>query len=230
MKTIALASILPLQALAHFSLEYPPWRADSLSGTNETISQWAYPCANIQPMQNASQSRTPWPLTGGSLKLDLHHPWSYLFVNLGFGAEVTNFNVSLNPDGGALLNETGNGTFCWNKLPVPGMDVLGLEITDGLEASIQVVTVGDSGSALYNCADIVFSSNATLLDSDRCANSTNVSAESIAGTGNATGTGDQSKHNTTSSGSASSSPSSSTASSMTIPGLLVMLAVGVITL
>lgn len=92
-------------------------------------------------------------MTGGSIQLELHHPWTYLFVNLGFGAEVTNFNVSLNPDGGKLLNETGNGTFCWNELRVPPVEILGLEVTDGMEASIQVVTVGDSGSALYNVSE-----------------------------------------------------------------------------
>lgn len=101
-------------------------------------------------MQNTSQERTPWPMTGGSVSLELHHAWTYLFINLGFGAEVTNFNVSLNPSGGKLINETGNGTFCWNELKVPSMDVLGLEVMDGMEASIQIVTVGDSGSALYN--------------------------------------------------------------------------------
>ena len=150
MKTVAIVGIaLPLVS-CHFGLTYPLWRADSLALTNESISQWSYPCANVDPMQNASQARTPWPITGGSIQLELHHSWTYLFVNLGFGPEVTNFNVSLNPDGGKLLNETGNGTFCWNQLPVPSSELLGLEVTDGLEASIQVVTVGDSGSALYN--------------------------------------------------------------------------------
>ena len=148
--------IVPIIAFAlplvecHFGLTYPQWRADSLAETNESISQWSYPCANVQPMQNTSQERTPWPMTGGSVSLELHHAWTYLFINLGFGAEVTNFNVSLNPSGGKLINETGNGTFCWNELKVPSMDVLGLEVMDGMEASIQIVTVGDSGSALYN--------------------------------------------------------------------------------
>jgi len=150
MKTAAIiATTLPLVS-CHFALTYPAWRADSLAETNESISQWSFPCANVQPMQNTSQERTPWPMTGGSVVLELHHPWTYLFVNLGFGVEVTNFNVSLNPDGGKLVNETGNGTFCWNGLMVPPVDILGLEITDGMEASIQIVTVGDSGSALYN--------------------------------------------------------------------------------
>src|SRR5690242_8200138 len=121
--TVLLTLAFPLQVLAHFGLTYPVWRADSLSETNNSISQWIYPCANVQPMQNASQPRTPWPINGGSVSLELHHRWTYLFINLGFGNEVTNFNVSLNPDGGKLLNETGNGTFCFDKLQVPSAEV-----------------------------------------------------------------------------------------------------------
>lgn len=37
-----------------------------------------------------------------------------------------------------------------DKLPVP------IDVRDGALASLQVVTVGESGSALYNCADIRF--------------------------------------------------------------------------
>lgn len=144
------ALIFPLQTLAHFKLEYPTWRGNSLSETNTSISQWTFPCANL----GSSSQRTPWPLTGGSILLDLHHPWTYLFVNLGFGSEVTNFNVSLNPDGGRLVNETGNGTFCWETVPLPGAQALGVTVVEGTEASIQVVTVGDSGSALYNVSSV----------------------------------------------------------------------------
>lgn len=135
---------------AYLGLTYPTWRADSLAETNESIFQWTYPYVDVQTTQNTTQERKPWPSEDGSLLLELNHHWTYLFVNLGFGSEVTNLNISLNPDGGKLLNETGNGTFCWNQLPVPSTEALGLDIIAGMECSIQVVTVGDSGSALYN--------------------------------------------------------------------------------
>ena len=82
-------------------------------------------------------------MTGGALELELHHPWTYLFVNLGLGGNVSsNFNISLTPQ---LLNVTGKGTFCLPALPVPeGV------ARDGQPATLQVVTSGDSGSALYN--------------------------------------------------------------------------------
>lgn len=75
--------------------------------------------------------------------LDLHHPWTYLFVNLGLGTNVTNFNMTLTP---MFLNETGNGTLCLPKLTIPSS----LNLTDGTRASLQVVALGNSGSALYN--------------------------------------------------------------------------------
>jgi hypothetical protein len=73
--------------------------------------------------------------------LDLHHPWSYVYINLGLGENVTNFNISLTPD---LLNVTGKGSFCLPLLPIP------TAISEGQSGTIQVVTNGQSGSALYN--------------------------------------------------------------------------------
>jgi hypothetical protein len=97
--------------------------------------------ANVN--QTASTNRTIWPLTGGSLNLDLHHPWTYLFVNLGLGTDYPAFNISLIPQ---PLNETGNGTLCLPHILLPA----GTGVVDGQNASIQVVTFGQTGSALYN--------------------------------------------------------------------------------
>lgn len=160
---LAAAAVAPL-ASAHFGLEYPAWRADTLqSDTN--YSQWQYPCTPFLPfplphfqfpppdetnfllpgagVPTDAGNRTDWPLTGGSLKLDLHHPWEYVFVNLGLGSNVTNFNYTLT--GPTFWNVTGAGVLCVD-LPLPE----GLKPTDGQQASIQVVNVGASGSALYN--------------------------------------------------------------------------------
>lgn len=129
-------------------------------------------------------NKTEWPLEGGSVVLDLHHPWTYLYINLGLGENATNFNISLTPE---LLNVTGSGNFCIPALPVPAT------VTDGQAASLQVVTNGESGSALYNvsrapccqgwghinvqqCADIVFKSSAKALSGGICTNSTGVTA------------------------------------------------------
>ena len=100
--------------------------------------------ANVN--QTEATNRTLWPLTGGSLSLDLHHPWTYLFVNLGLGTVYPTFNITLTNQ---LLNETGNGTLCMPQVVLPSS----FTPFDGQNASIQVVTVGASGSALYNVSD-----------------------------------------------------------------------------
>ncbi|KAK3309436.1 uncharacterized protein B0T15DRAFT_3318 [Chaetomium strumarium] len=156
---------------AHFSIEYPTWRADTLK--NASYDQWLNPCGGVPGNLTTPSQRTPWPLTGGSLKLGLHHPWTYVFVNLGLGPDVSNFNYTLtNP----FWNSTGNGTLCVSRLALP----TDLPISDGSLASLQVVTVGDDGNALYNCADIVFRANATTLSSNDCVTSEGVSFAPVA--------------------------------------------------
>jgi len=137
--TILSLAALPLAA-AHYGLTYPPWRFDALSeaATARGYSEWLYPCAGVP----ATSNRTAWPVAGGSLKLELHHDWTYLFVNLGLGANATNFNITLTPE---FFNVTGSGAFCLPKLNVPEGTA-----KDGDVASLQVVTLGDSGSALYS--------------------------------------------------------------------------------
>ncbi|KAJ4263648.1 hypothetical protein NW762_006472 [Fusarium torreyae] len=147
-----LLSLATVQAVsAHFGLVFPAWRADTLSEENEDrYSQWTYPCAGVDYNK---KNLTDWPLKGGALTLDLHHEWTYIFVNLGLGENTTNFNVSLTPQ---FLNATNPGTLFIEELALPS-DV---QPSDGDLASIQVVTIGDTGNALYNCADIRFKEKA----------------------------------------------------------------------
>ena len=133
------------------------------------------------PTDLAHGNRTDWPATGGSLALDLHHPWSYIFINIGLGDNVTNFNYSLTP---SFLNETGKGILCLDHLPLP----VDLVPSDGQHATIQVVASGASGSALYNCADIVFHTAATIANygNGSCTTSEGVSYQVVAEQTNAT--------------------------------------------
>ncbi|KAL2270767.1 hypothetical protein VTJ83DRAFT_138 [Remersonia thermophila] len=148
-------------ANAHFGLDYPPMRANTLGrNVDPAYSQWTQPCAGV-PGNLTDSPRTEWPLTGGSIKLDLRHHWTYIFINLGLGSDVSNFNYTLtNP----FWNSTGNGTLCIEKLALPA----DLPVEDGSPASLQVVTLGDNGNALYNCANIVFKADAKPLEGDAC--------------------------------------------------------------
>lgn len=148
----SLISLAALQSVsAHFGLVFPEWRGDTLSEENEKLGydQWVYPCANVKYGEG---NITEWPLEGGALALDLHHDWTYVFVNLGLGKNTSNFNISLTPE---FWNATNPGVLRVEQLELP------FEPKEGDLASLQVVTVGDTGSALYNCADIRFSSNAS---------------------------------------------------------------------
>ncbi|KAM0253502.1 hypothetical protein ACHAP5_000531 [Fusarium lateritium] len=147
-----LLGLATVQAVsAHFGLVFPTWRADTLSEENEEkYSQWTYPCAGVDYNK---KNLTDWPLEGGALTLDLHHDWTYVFVNLGLGENTTNFNISLTPQ---FLNATNPGTLFIEELALPSS----VKPSDGDIGSIQVVTIGDSGNALYNCADIRFKENA----------------------------------------------------------------------
>lgn len=76
-------------------------------------------------------------------------------MNLGLGTNVTNFNISLVD----TLNQTGKGVFCLKEagranleagLKAAGYSGFQDERLNGLEASVQVIQLGHSGSALYN--------------------------------------------------------------------------------
>jgi hypothetical protein len=174
--------------------------------------------ANVD-QSDSSINRTSWPLDGGSLLFAGSHPWAYTYVNLGLGNEVTGFNISL-VEG---FNQTGNGTFCWSKAGQATLKALNL--TEGQNASIQVIQISHSGAALYNvghpsllslrlianealqCADITFSTTATLLDAGVCKNATGVGGVELenAGastSGNGTGTGSGTAASATASGEA----------------------------
>lgn len=148
----------PLVA-AHFGVDFPWWRADTLA-ENTPYDQWQYPCAGVPATMG---NRTAIPLTGGlSLKLDLHHAWTYAFVNIGLGDNVTsNFNITMTPN---LHNITGKGSFCIQNLPYPA----NFKPTEGQTGSVQVITADYKGAALYNCADVVFRANATAFGGAKC--------------------------------------------------------------
>lgn len=206
-------------ATAHFGIEYPEWRADTLMVEDGPYSQYDYPCANVP---DGTGNRTQWPLSGGAVSLELHHAWTYVFVNLGLGDNVTNFNISLTPE---FLNVTGNGTFCLPLLELPE----GLVANNGTNASIQVVTVGQSGTALYNCADIILVDGAPGPADGVCVNTTQsalvISANSSA---NANEPVPESGSNTTSgtSGAVAQAASANTAALAGLVGMLILFATG----
>ncbi|KAF1850051.1 uncharacterized protein K460DRAFT_400137 [Cucurbitaria berberidis CBS 394.84] len=165
---------------AHFRLLQPTWRGSSFV---EPASQWIYPCANVNETTD-NANRTLWPPSGGSLVINGSHPHALTAVNLALGSNATNFNISLVE----IFNQTGVGLFCLKEAGKANLDAgfkaagysgLNDSRIEGLQATVQVIQLGHSGSALYNCADIRFNSTAQLLADDKCQNSTGVSGVAI---------------------------------------------------
>jgi hypothetical protein len=99
-------------------------------------------------------------------------------VLIGFGDNPgTAFNTVLRQ----TFTETGLGDFCMTGFSLPE----GLNVTEGTNATIQVVTNGDPDGGLYNCADITFTSQAVTAGT--CKNGTGVTASSTSLSGSPNG-------------------------------------------
>jgi len=173
---VSIALLLQL-ATAHFAVQYPYWRGNSFA------TQYMRPCGGVN--QSVSHgNRTLWPLDGGAVSFTPGHPWAITYVNLGLGGSNTTAFTTVLVHG---FNQTGNGTFCFPKLTIPSS----LGVKEGDTASIQVIQISETGSSLYNCADITFSANAS--GPSACINSTGVGGKAFEAaacpTANASATG-----------------------------------------
>ncbi|EAW08822.1 putative GPI anchored protein [Aspergillus clavatus NRRL 1] len=163
---VYLLSLAPLAA-AHFKLEYPASR-----GRNEdTMAN--YPCGGMAQSSN----RTQIPLSGSfPVAVTLGHAQTALEVLLALGSNPgDNFNITLHQ----TFRVEGLGAFCLPDI-VFDESVLGVNITDGMNATLQVQSNGDPTGGLYACADIQFSSSAKV-DEASCKNNTGINAVAFAG-------------------------------------------------
>lgn len=126
---------LPLLASAHFKLIYPPARGfdEEILGTG--------PCGG-QP-QSDNPNRTVVSLTSIPVALVMGHDQTVIQMLLGLGnSPDDSFNITLDH----TFAEQGEGDFCLPSVSIPA----GAGITDGMNATLQVVTDGDTGGGLYN--------------------------------------------------------------------------------
>jgi len=168
----SITSLLAIASLtsAHFTLEFPKARGSG----EDTLDQ--FPCGGFN---TPSTERTPWPITGGQIALKMGHSQSNVEVLIAMGNNPGNaFNTILRP----TFLQTGLGDFCMQGLTLPST----FNVTDGVNATIQVITNGDPAGGLYNCADITFSSTAAAAGS--CTNATGVTVGTATVSGNPNGT------------------------------------------
>ena len=138
--TLLLILALALPTLAHFKLEWPPAR-----GFDEnTIT--TFPCGG---QNTPSSNRTLVSPTGFPIHLLYSHDEAAVEVLIGLGNDpAPNFNVILVP----TFREEGLGDFCIDNVTVAGVGRLNESSLNGQNATLQVITNGDSQPAggLYN--------------------------------------------------------------------------------
>lgn len=197
---------------AHFTLDFPQVR-----GFDED-NLGTFPCGG---QNSVSNTRTPWPLDGGSIQLTMEHDHAAVQVLVALGNDPSsNFNAVLVP----TTQEEGIGQFCLSGVKVPQS----LGVKDGDNATIQVVTNGDPSGGLYNvshlscqtseastneivqCADITFSSTNSSASTSKCTNGRGIRTTQYSGKANANGT-DATTPTTTASGTGAASPTASSA-------------------
>lgn len=105
MEWLLLALLAVVPALSHYTLDYPP-----TTGFDEDLEP-SPPCGGFNP----DVSLTPWPLSGGEIAIDSHHPE----MTLIYRAQLIGSDTWINLTDGFLLM-TGLGELCINALPVPG--------------------------------------------------------------------------------------------------------------
>lgn len=128
-------TLLPLLCSAHFHLIFPPSRG----GDDE--QQATFPCGGYPQ----TQKRTSVSLDSIPIALELGHTENLVMVALAIGNNVGgSFNNILQP----TIQEYGPGDFCWAGIPVSS----NLNITDGTNATVQVITNSHDGSGLYNAS------------------------------------------------------------------------------
>ncbi|OCK84744.1 hypothetical protein K432DRAFT_378294 [Lepidopterella palustris CBS 459.81] len=168
LSNLVLLALLPL-ASAHFLLTWPPAR-----GFDDSKST-SFPCGGFDTVLS---NRTTWPAVGGPIQLEMHHTQTDVQVLIALGSDPgVNYNIVMRP----TFLEQGLGNFCMGMVALPA----GVNITEGMPATIQVVSNGDDGDSggLYQCADVTLTMTA-LSTSDynsHCNNGTGVQTSQLSG-------------------------------------------------
>lgn len=131
-QSLLAALSLPLLATAHFHILYPTPRSD-VDDTEPT-----FPCGGFPVSKNrtlVSNSVIP-------VALEMGHDRTVIQMLLALGNDPgDNFNITLEQ----TFQQQGEGDFCLPTVKIP----TDLNITDGTNGTLQVVTDGEGGGGLY---------------------------------------------------------------------------------
>lgn len=128
--SLAMASV----ATAHFTLNWPVNRGFD----EDTMPN--FPCGGFD---KPSPNRTVISLDADTLPVDVtfHHSQTVISYLLALGTDPgSNFNITLGP----TIATQGLGEYC-----LPNIALSSLNLTDGQNATLQVMTNGDTGGGLF---------------------------------------------------------------------------------
>lgn len=143
--SLAMASV----ATAHFTLNWPVNR-----GFDEDTMP-TFPCGGFN---TPSSNRTVISLDADTLPVDItfHHSQTAVSYLLALGTDPgSNFNITLGP----TIAAQGLGEFC-----LPNITLSSLNLTDGQNATLQVVTDGDTGGGLFAVSFLFLASICSMTD------------------------------------------------------------------
>ncbi|KAL2795908.1 hypothetical protein BJX66DRAFT_300577 [Aspergillus keveii] len=178
MTTTTMKHLLPLLTLslspltaAHFALNYPAPRGDNAE------EMTTFPCGAFT---NPSSNRTQISLSDPTfpIEIDLGHDQTAVEFLLAVGNEPgDNYNITLRQ----TFRVEGLGEFCIPTIEL-SEEVLGVELVDGLNVTLQVQTNSHPSGGLYSCADLTLTSATIEPPSNSvCSNNTGVTATYFTG-------------------------------------------------
>lgn len=139
---------LPALASAHFILKYP------ISRGFDDDKEVNFPCGGFDTV---TTNRSTFPLSGGPIQLDMGHTEAKVQVLLALGNGDGSYSIEVVP----TFQETGPENFCLGSVTFPSS----LNLTEGQNATLQVVTNGDPDGGLYQVCRISDSfSRSSFLD------------------------------------------------------------------
>ncbi|KAL2844981.1 hypothetical protein BJY01DRAFT_235087 [Aspergillus pseudoustus] len=163
-------SLAPLTT-AHFTLDYPPSR-----GTNAEDSV-TFPCGAFStPSSNRTQISLSDPFF--PIQLDMGHDQTAVEFLLAIGNNPgDNYNVTLRH----TFRVEGLGGFCVPSIELTE-ELLGVELVDGLNVTLQVQTNSHPSGGLYSCADLTLTTATVDPPADSvCSNNTGITASAFSG-------------------------------------------------
>jgi hypothetical protein len=119
----------PLPPFTSPSHSHSPSSLLSSAFANKNPRLGTFPCGG---QDTVSSNRTSWPLSGGSIALEMGHIDANVEVLIAIGSNPGSaFNTVLRP----TFSEQGLGAFCMTGFRIPSS----LNVADGTQATIQVV-------------------------------------------------------------------------------------------